>query len=864
MRCALVHRELKLYGLMTPFRSRYEVLRKEGHDHRFSSLTNSTLSRPKMNTQKSLGIGLLLALLIAITWILNSNSVRPSEAAIAQFERNGSEIQQSLKIAPISRSGTERGTLHRTQTPTPSIDPEIVLDQTQTTIAVRVRDHNGSAIDGATLKVSGTTDSGTSVYGEARLVVALSESIETTQLQLELSCPGFATSSRMIVCRSGEMSWLEDWVLIPAGSVAGQVSDSFGVGVENAALIYLLQNAQPEPFAHHRKRSIEFWPNAPAQIRSGPAGTFQFDEVPTGTARLFAFANGKLVARSRSFELQPGQTIRGVDVVFEMEQHLTGVSGQVLSPTGDPIPYADLELVTAQSTRHQLTSDAAGRFDFRTDANQIFALVARDPRGLFDATKKIDVPSGSTEVELVLGEANPLQASVATTDGVPIQEFTLDVLFLSPRTLHRQYRSRSANSIASKGVVSISKPNDSFEVELSSPGYRTQVFGPFQPERCENPLVFKLDRSPGLRGRVMTDDSPSGGTRISLHRRLNERTLLNGFDVRMDIREQAFTTTDAEGEYELPVGEAGEYFVIAVHPHWPSAEIGPFDLGLTADTRGDFTLEPGAILEVHVTATDGADASGAIVGISRGDGRAQSRRTDSEGLAVFANLAAGPWVVRLLDEELIDGMVHIQTMPGPVVNPDSSVDLLAGSKTRFELPLAKSESKRCELRGKLRVNGTGAEGWITQLHSRDNGLVHSAPTSKFGKFLLASEVSGEFDLLLLNMSANGITVIKDSVSLVNSISSWQSKLETGSIAGRISNPAPSGSTYFFTCRGSGEVRYFASLTADQSGEFSRDLVPTGAGQIVLLQTDRPLHEQSPVALLEIEVTRDQVTEVEVQ
>ena len=103
--------------------------------------------------------------------------------------------------------------------------------------------------------------------------------------------------------------------------------------------------------------------------------------------------------------------------------------------------------------------------------------------------------------------------------------------------------------------------------------------------------------------------------------------------------------------------------------------------------RADLALElgPGGAIEGHVRTAGGHPVAGAIVGISRGDGRGRTQRVGADGLFRFEHLTPGPWRVMEREEEVVPNSTTStdSVLPPPPIQWDCEVR--AGRTTVFDL-----------------------------------------------------------------------------------------------------------------------------------------------------------------------------------
>lgn len=135
-------------------------------------------------------------------------------------------------------------------------------------------------------------------------------------------------------------------------------------------------------------------------------GRYRFDDVPPDTYRIDFDLRGFDVARVNHLRVQPGATATA-DGVLRVGRLCDGreraratigqpLEGQVVDDAGRPLPYATLELVTAQG-RETAYTGRDGRFLVRAPAEGAWSITAFDS-GFEPVTRDVPANSGGSFV----------------------------------------------------------------------------------------------------------------------------------------------------------------------------------------------------------------------------------------------------------------------------------------------------------------------------------------------------------------------------------------------------------------------------------------------------------------------------------
>jgi len=238
------------------------------------------------------------------------------------------------------------------------------------------------------------------------------------------------------------------------------------------------------------------------------------------------------------------------------------------------------------------------------------------------------------------------------------------------------------------------------------------------------------------------------------------------------------TTTDEAGRFTFGLDGAGAFHVVARDDAGGQATSGPLELHPDRRSRVDLVLEPPGRLRV-VLERDRPDRelAGHVVGLSFGDGRVLTRRSDPEGIVTFEGLAPGWWWAGLREEEVRPGVRLLHGLSEDRQRGLERVRVVAGELRELGLSLTGREASFCSLRGRLRIDGEPARGW--KAHLRDAGSGGRAGLGEAveivdGHFRMEREARGSWELVLRGPAGE---VVLAPIELAPGERSFQAELE---------------------------------------------------------------------------------------
>lgn len=602
--------------------------------------------------------------------------------------------------------------------------------------------------------------------------------------RLELSAPGFASVGLEPVVLHGAPTHLGAIVLPPGAAISGTVGTRdgrFPEGVHVGLIAASTPRRDVERLRLHPPR------DSVPTTRTRAGGQFFLEGAPPGPMRVWAHAEGYLAAFSATIDLVAGQESYGLDLVLEPIPETNRVTGIVLDPGDAAVPGARIEYrhasrSTGSTTSGEEVADESGRFEFLLPPDAELWLTAHDPHDRLAPASVSAVRTGSGEVVLRLAAAEPFALRVVDEAGRPVERYAAAL-----RSPDGELTHASADlGPHEDGRASLRRPSVLFEVRVVAPGFDVARVGPLDPRRVEQPLVVVLAPVPGLTGHVWLGDVPAVGVEVELAPLHPPGTHVerDGFATLLGESIDR-TVTEGDGSFLLTPREAGRYVVRAERAGLAPAVSAPIELGPSLSSAPvQLELSPGGSIEGHVIRLDGADPSGTIVGLSRGDGHDRTVRVGPDGAYRFEHLVPGPWLLVERAEEIRPGTTTVSSRTGGRTREiPFNCEVHEGHTTQHDLRIG--ERAACVLGGRLTIDGRGAQGWNAGLVDPDLFFADEAGASvalgEDGGFVVTASEPGRRRLVLSNGEEDSAQFFLDLVDLRLGDQSWQHDLATGAL-----------------------------------------------------------------------------------
>jgi len=669
----------------------------------------------------------------------------------------------------------------------------------------------------------------------------------TRELVFEARAPGYASVRRRAVRDGDRPFWLGEWVLEPGGVVRGRVLDMRGA-VEGARVAPLEVVPDTPGEEGTRRPSGGEQGGLGAATVSGAGGSFVLEGVAAGSLCIVARKEGR-AGRSERFTLVAGDVLEGVDVHLE-DRREDLLEVRVIDPAGEPVPGARVQFET-ERRRHEQSADAHGIFRLELEATEgELSLRAHDPRGHHRSA----FYRGRSRETLVLrlGEACRRELHVRTSTGQVLEALAYELVDAGGARLGASPGFPRAHRF--EGGVSFAVPPEPYELRLRARGFLPWGSGLLDPVEL-HPLVCHLELGFHVEGRVSSGARPCAGAEVSLHPVPGGLSGCNGFPLVHLPEPERVTTSDEEGRFTFGLERAGVFHVVARDAAGGRATSGPLELHPDRSSRIELVLEPPGSLRV-VLERDRPDRdrpdrelAGHVVGLSLGDGRVLTRRSDPEGICTFEGLAPGWWWVGLRDEEVRPGVRHLHALSEGHQRGLERVRVVAGELRELNLSLAGGGAP-CSLRGRLRIDGRPAQGWKAHLREAASGGragLGEAVEIVDGHFRLERENGGPWELVLRGPAGE---VVLAPVELAPGGSLFEAELERVGWEAPLRRPSDAASLDFHEWRADGLC---VLHPLGPPGAATR--VPPGRGRILRFDATSGLEPEAAEVLARVSVPR---------
>jgi hypothetical protein len=665
-------------------------------------------------------------------------------------------------------------------------------------VVATVVDSQGRPIEGAELLVGAPWDREALVARSDAEGRFQGEFPNPPTLQFAVLADGFEGARRYVEGARGAELRLGEFRLAPGGQVEGRVVDEAGVGLADANIEWFPAAAFPRNVVSAREigPEIEDWDEeryAPFSS-SGADGRFLLRGLPLGECFLAANADARLHGWTSLFEVGSGPLPEQTIVLPESPHAALRILGLVVDPNG--VALEGIAILCSEDRERELqplrglgyvggvsgawattTSDAEGRFTI-TGWNQVIDLGAQDPKRRWATTWLDDVRPGTQD--LVLRMRPPVWMVVRLVDpegrAVPWG--------------HVRYENEHLEG-GREGLVRLHRPEMSFTVEVSAPGFKKERLGPLEPPSPGEELRLTLQPGQSLRGRVLHLGRPVGGALLDLAPTPSpgepseasgcspqDHPFLAHGSVELGGNDG---TSDTAGAFVLTIHSKGWHGLRVEAEGFPLTVFGPFELAPEAGVEGlELELERGGVLEGFVREAPGNEPIERLVAVSNGWGFARTAPVDERGAYRIEDLAPGPYQVRpCLPPAASLQMLERTQAKTLAIEWDCSIR--AGETTRFDLDLATEGS--VVLEGHLEFVGAEPGQWEVDLLRAGTGLERVVsprahlPGGSDGTFELALSRPGPYQLRL----RSGPLWILEELELFSGRNEWRRRFELGRV-----------------------------------------------------------------------------------
>jgi hypothetical protein len=406
------------------------------------------------------------------------------------------------------------------------------------------------------------------------------------------------------------------------------------------------------------------------------------------------------------------------------------LTGNVLTRQGVAIAGA---VLTGSDGGTTVSTDASGYFELPSSISLIPELEVQHDDYLTTSLQQVAVTSSPLVINLE--EKQVVAVSCRAVD----YKTHLPVTKLSVSAPELQLNSEGANQ--GRFVLLDSREQGSYKVTLSAPGYITQPFTIYVPERGSKPVEQMLAMGPGAKvsGQVVEVDTrkPVPGIPINIERR--------GPDAG-DFTTQ--TVTDSNGMFSFvellpgpselrvkPKAPLAEVIEPAMLRHGSELDIGRIFVGASGGIEGRLVRVPGSI-----------PVSGETIRLY-GTGTHSTMKTDGYGSFYFPNLAMGRYMLSAESSRLTEA---VTVEPGEI----SEVTLRLGSGS---------------LKGLVLENGKPFKAHIQLSRESGGQIVAQAQARDDGKFTVKNLSPGHYEAVLFLTDQRGYSPrVKESFEMPES------------------------------------------------------------------------------------------------
>ncbi len=192
------------------------------------------------------------------------------------------------------------------------------------------------------------------------------------------------------------------------GTLSGQVVDPDGKPIAGATVRVDFRS---------QARFLRF-SGPPLESRSDPEGLFRIKDVTPGPVDLVAQASGWQAGTVAGLELRSGEDKRGIEITLSPAAVL---AGRVLGPSGRAVPDAQVRLAPEdrQSGFHMASTDDEGRYELDSLPPGLRTLEATHPdHGT--ARRQVELRAGDNSFDISLEGGNEVTGRVVDGAGTPV------------------------------------------------------------------------------------------------------------------------------------------------------------------------------------------------------------------------------------------------------------------------------------------------------------------------------------------------------------------------------------------------------------------------------------------------------------
>lgn len=799
----------------------------------------------------TLGLGASAVALVALgIWYTTRDDAPPEDPPVAMAPQGDDEpvgdAGEELEVVDAG-AGREAQPGEDPVEVGPEAEPEdevVAAPVLATRFLAEVVDPDGRGIANATIETSiGDPAWSTSLIGMLDEEVGLSGA--PRRVHLAIRHPEWSSVFVSPFVRPGKLVHLGRIQLEPAGRIRGTVTGTDGLPIGNARVVATDVDLATGDLEEMRRKGPPLGEFA-VDAYSDASGRFEVAGIASGFTFLWAGKEEHTWSWIGPIEVFANEVSDGHVLELEAISPTASIRGIVLSPEGEPVPNAILQYkyqFAGGSRSAGMATDEDGTFVLLLDHEVEHDLRFSDRDDAWADVQLLAVQPGDHEVVAQFREPHWIEVRARSLDGEVVERFRVDA---EPVDAGSQGVSFGALESVDAGrheggLADLRAPTVAFTATIDAPGYALATLGPFEADAPPALLEFELEPLPVLRGRVLAQARPLGGAEVSMHEVCEPTDVIvkNGYRTTVVPWDSGTVLTNARGEFELHLREAGTYEFHAEFEGLALGILGPFEFAAGEGGDGfDIRMGEGGAIEGRVLLPPGQDPSGVIVGVNDGKGHPRTTRVGPDGSYRFELLAPGMYEITRRDVELAPQESSVSRMSTTEPVPISwNCAVLPGETTWYDLDLR--DDSPCIVHGVLDLVGSNPEGWSAIL-TADSASASSASASTVlgadGRFDLEVPEPGRYALRLrAPKNPGGSLLVSEALTLERGESVWDLTLPVGRL--RVSGPTPetaSESTQTYSWDGSPPGRSVSAtirIELDESGRAVLRNVPAGPGAI---------------------------------
>ena len=667
--------------------------------------------------------------------------------------------------------------------------------------------------------------------------------------EFRASANGFAFRYFHARLETGATVSLGEIVLVPAGSASGLVLDPDGRPLEGARVVRDGPEGTRSDQEELRRQGPELEPHAPA-TRSDASGRFRIDGIPQGPARIWAGADGLAWQSTEVIDITRGRDRPGLTLQLEPLRADDWISGLVLDPDGDPVEQAWVRyfFISARIGKGgAVETDAEKRFSFLVDHRAPHDFTVSDSQDRFSNVVQAGVEPGVEDLVFRFIEANWFELAVVDDDGAPVERFHAKAMYNGPG--HSDILEWIKLADHELGVTRMRRPTRAFELTIDAPGFTLHTQGPIAPATVPDQMTIRVSRLPAISGRVLSErGQPVPSAQVELHEVLGDTLItVDGHRSLSHPRPESEGQTDEEGWFDLYLRGRGRFVLTAEKSGYARAERLDLELDGSRGAEGlEILMGQGGALEGRVIAPSAADASGVILSFNHGDGMPITRRTGTDGRYRVEGLVAGPWLVRVAEQELHQGSRSTSYSSGTTLPPmEWSCRVFEGQTTVHDVHLL--AEGQAQLSGLFLFGGRAASGftaslWDYRVSVTTGDVRASTVIGGGGQFTLSVLEPGPYTLMLKGNPGNGEIRFEEQLDLRPGEARFFADVLSGSLR-LTAKPPPSGNEQPLEYRWEepadgprkGALKAVIRILPDIHGQALLNRLPAGVGSLWLYQ-----------------------------